>query len=491
MSAALALAVAVALAGCGSTTYSYGRKLPPSGLRNRVMIAIQNPSTLTKGALSIVDAYYDIRSSHDGKTASFSVSGYSGALPASIQNMPEEQIGAVYGSGDNSFTLVNYQTEATSGTISGLQGSSSSIFVTHDQKYIFAANQTSHVLTVIDQSSSNSGDYYLNLPGVYKVSVNDGGTAALAFVQGSNYAYYPVKLTSAQTLLAAQGTGSWPKAAVDCEPQTTPIWCLMQAQSGNTDSYGFNYGTALTFDRPVKAIFSSDGGTAYVLNCGPECGGTSAGISILPVAPILFGMGKASGTLTATDVASSTNFVKVSGGASNALLSGTTLYVVGLENETVNGNKYWDGKLSVVDTSKLASGSSNPITKLVPISDGYPGYTSRMILADDNTLWIAMQKCTNGANYNEPGTYNSGYGCLTMFNTSTNTVTMLESYLGDATGVAAVIGLNKVYAAIGGQVYIYKTADGSSIDNEYVQVNGTAYDVAYMDGTSDSSNTVY
>ena len=35
--------------------------LPPSGLTNRVLIAIQNPSAFTKGALQIVDAYYDIR----------------------------------------------------------------------------------------------------------------------------------------------------------------------------------------------------------------------------------------------------------------------------------------------------------------------------------------------------------------------------------------------------------------------------------------------
>ena len=47
-----------------------------------------------------------------------------------------------------------------------------------------------------------------------------------------------------------------------------------------------------------------------------------------------------------------------------------------------------------------------------------------------------------------------------MFNTSNNTVTMLEPYLGDATGIAAVTGLNKIYTAQGGQVYIYTTLTG-------------------------------
>jgi len=98
-----------------------------------------------------------------------------------------------------------------------------------------------------------------------------------------------------------------------------------------------------------------------------------------------------------------------------------------------------------------------------------------------------MTKCNNGVR----AATGLPDGCLTMFNTSNNTVTMLEPYLGDATGIAAVTGLNKIYTAEGGQVYIYSTADGSAIDNQYVTVTGTAYDVAYMDATSDGNNTVY
>jgi hypothetical protein len=54
-----------------------------------------------------------------------------------------------------------------------------------------------------------------------------------------------------------------------------------------------------------------------------------------------------------------------------------------------------------------------------------------------------------------------------------------------------VTGLHKIYVAQGGQVYIYKTTDGSSMDNQYVTVTGTAWDVAYMDGLTDGNNTVY
>ena len=142
------------------------------------MIAIQNPSAFNKGALQFVDAYYDIRSGTGGKPASYTISGYSGALPASIQNMPEEQTGYIYGSGDGSYTPVSYAKENSSQTVSGLNGFSSSIFVTRNQSYVFAASQSAKVFTVIDHT--NNGSYPLSLPGVYRVSVNPGGSMAMA-----------------------------------------------------------------------------------------------------------------------------------------------------------------------------------------------------------------------------------------------------------------------------------------------------------------------
>jgi hypothetical protein len=486
MSAAAALIVAGVLAGCGSTTYFDGRVLPPSGLANRVLIAIQNPSAFTKGALQIVDAYYDIRYSYNDKTGSFSIAGYSGALPVTIQNMPEEQFGAVYGSGDGSLSFINYQKESSQGGGSGLSGPSSSVFVTRNQQYVFAASQAAHVLTVIDKSPINPGTFYLSLPGVYRVSVNPGGTAALAFVQNSNSIYYPLKLTAAQTISYSGGTATWPLGAVDCEPLNSPGWCLFQALDPTNNK-------PLALDRPVKAIFSSDGGTAYVLNCGPECGGgtsgntadtSGAGVSLLPVAPMIFLAGQTSGALP-TQNALNAGKISTPGGSSNALLAGSTFYVVG---QQLMADGYFGGHLTLVNLATNTAGAA------IPISDGQPGAVSRLILADDNTLWIGMTQCTNGERYNNPSKFTGatgGYGCLTMFNTSTNTPTLLESYLGDLTGIAAVTGLHKIYVAQGGQVYIYSTVDGSSMDNQYVTVNGTAYDVAYMDAITDGDNTVY
>jgi hypothetical protein len=479
LSVAAALVVAGVLAGCGKTTFFAGRTLPPSGLVNRVIIAVQNPSAFARGALVFVDAFYDIRSGFSGTPAGFSISGYAASLPTTIQNMPEQQTGAVYGSGDGSLTLISYNKETSTTNQSGLNGLSSSIFITRNQLYVFAASQATHVLTILDHT--NGGSYALSLPGIYRVSVNPGGSMALAFVQNSNFIYYPIKLSAAQTTGYSGGPTTWPKAAADCEPQNAPVWCLFQAQSPDfTDTTGTKYGVPLVFDRPVKALFSEDGGTAYVLNCGPECGGNVASVSSIPVAPMIFLTGQQSGSLPNNGALAAAT-LKTPGGASNGLVTSSTLYVVGQQPQSVQGQTLFAGNLTVVDLSNNTASSPNLI------SDGAAGAVSRMLLADDNTLWIGMTKCTNGvrAATGEP------YGCLTMFNTSTNSVTLLEPYNGDLTGIASVTSLHKIYVAQGGQVYIFSTKDGSTMDNQYVTVTGTAYDVAYMDALTDDDNTVY
>ena len=477
---------------------------------NRVLVAVQNPSPLSQGSLQILDAYYDTRFASGSTTKTFSISGYSGALPTTIQNMPEEQLGAVYGYGDGSLVFINYQKEASAGSQAGLPAKSAGVFVTRNQSYVFAATQATSQLTVVDKTSSTAGTVYpLSLPGVSHVSVNPGGTVALAFVQNSNYAYYPIKLNASQSQAYSGGPSTWPKAAVDCEPQNLPAWCLFQAQSpDNVDSTGTAYGAPLTFDRPVKALFSTDGSTAYVLSCGPECGGTASAVTALPTGPLLFPPNQTSGKLPTnaalhTSCGSAANLstctIAVPGGATNALVDSSTMYVIGqcLASSSSSGGSVqcagsgassglFTGQLTVLN---LAPGSGATVTagSGISISDGAPGGPTRMIEADENTLWIGETKCTNGARYA------SGleYGCLTMYNTSSGAVTLLP-YLGDATGIAAVTGLDKVYTAVGGQVHIYTTAATPvELNNFYVSVTGTAYDVAYMDGLSDANNTVY
>jgi hypothetical protein len=436
------------LAGCGQSYYFGGRALPPSGILNRVLIAVQNPGALTKGTLEIVDAFYDIRHSFNNKVASFSISGYSGADPLTIQNMPEEQAGAVYGAGDGSYALLSYATEKQTTTVT-VNGASSSIFISRDQRYVFAANQAAHTLTVQDRTLGTS--YGLNLPNIYRVSTNPSGSAALAFVQDSNLVYSVYKLQANQQA---------PANAEDCEPQNLPVYCLLPVPG--------------TFDRPTKAVFSADGATAYVLNCGPECGGVQASVSFLPVAGIIIQSGAPIPPGAPTAV---TATVPVPGGTTDAIANGSLLYLAG---QQLQPDGYFAGFLSILNTS------TNQVTGAYSISDGTH---LKMLFADDNTLWIGSLLCTQGERYHQGATTN--LGCLTMFNTSSNSVTMIDSYKGDATGIAAVTGLSKIYSAEGGQVYIYNTTTGLAMDNSQVTVVGTAYDVAYMDAPSDDNNTVY
>jgi hypothetical protein len=414
----------------------------------------------------------------------FSISGYSGALPITIQNMPEEQSGAVYGTGDGSFTLVSYAGEKVTSTLSGIPSPSSSVFITRNKSYAFAASLSAHQFTAVSQSGVSVG---LGLPDVYRVSVNPTGSVALAFVENSPYVYYPRQLSGGQTVAYSGGPTTWPKAAVDCEPQNAPTWCLLQMQSPDNsyvDGAGLTeyYGAPLVFDHPIKAVFSADGGTAYILSCGPECGGATAAYTPVPVAPMIFLPSQSSGLLPATSALAKAT-VAIPGGASNALVDTSTMYVVGQSAQPLNGQTLFGGNLTVVNLA------NNTVTNSAAISDGTPGATSRIIEADDNTLWIAMTGCTTGVRYaTNPA---NGYGCLTMYDTSTNKVVMIEPYIGDATGVAAVTGLHKIYTAEGGQVYIYSTKDGSSINNQFVTVTGTASDVAYIDALTDANNTVY
>ncbi|MFT4112108.1 hypothetical protein [Silvibacterium sp.] len=471
---------------CGKNYYADGRSLPPSGLLNRVLIAEQNPSALTKGALPFVDAYYDIRHNYNNTVASFAISGYSGSLPATIQNMPEEELGAVYGEGDGSFALISYASEKEASTITIPGGLSSSVFIARDKSFVYAANDTTHVVSVVDVANSKS--YTLNLPNVYAVSVNPGGSIALLFVRNAtqaagastasgtseaNFAVYSVvHLTEAQSNDAVNNpnwtytSGSISNTAQDCEPQNQPVYCLFPVSTGASAS----------FDNPTKAIFSADGASVYVLNCGQECGGTTSSITTIPLTSSELNTGVTGGegiALTAT------NTYAIPGGATDGIFNGNTLYLAGQQEQS---DGLFSGYLTIFDTTSAS------VTGTYAISDGTH---NRMVFGDENTLWIGSSGCISGERYKQVEAGSSAaYGCLTMFNTSTNTAT-LDAYKGDATGIASVTGLDKVYTAEGGQVYIYNTADMTERNNANVTVSGTAADVAYMDSSTDADNTIY
>jgi hypothetical protein len=494
--------VCIVIGSCGKNYYFAGRNLPPSGVLNRVMIAEQNVGGISS-ALPFMDAYYDIRHAHNTDTGQFTISGYSGKLPLTIQNMPEEQTGAVYNSGDGTLSLVSYAQEKVTTTVtvpggvsSGKEGTPyNGIFISRDLGYVYAVNPTNHVVSVVNRINSSS--VVLNVPNAYGISVNPGGTIALVFVENATQAagqtdnasanptafavYSIVQLTATQQAAAANNPNyvdpTYGVKAQDCEPQELPTWCAFPVSTGASAS----------FDHPIKAVFSPDGTTAYVVNCGPECGGATAGLTTIPITTSAINTGSTGASGIALVAQSD---VAIPNGATNAVFNGNTLYVAG-QRPQPPGSAYpglFTGYLTVLNIP------ANTIVNSYPISDGTH---NRMVFADDNTLWIGSSNCDQGVRYQQAQTAaGSGvpFGCITMFNTSTN-ATNIDSYLGDGTGIAAVTGLHKVYTTEGGQVYIYKTVPNASglvqLDNSNVSLAGTAIDCAYMDAASDGDNTTY
>jgi hypothetical protein len=496
--------VCIVAVSCGKNYYFAGRTLPPSKVLNRVLIAEQNPSALASGSLPFMDAFYDIRHASNTSSGAFSISGFSGKLPLTIENLPEQQVGAVYSEGDGSLTLVSYAEEKVDATVtipggvsSGTQASPyTGIAISRDLSYVYAANPANHVISAVDRTKGTA--LTLNLPNAYGISVNPGGTVALVFVQNAvqassvsddptvnpglnpaTFAVYSIVHLTEDEEYAAQNNPHYvytytdatgvthSTEAQDCEPQSLPTWCVFPVGTGATAS----------FDHPVKAVFSPDGTTAYVLNCGPECGGTTSSITTIPIPASALNAGSVGASGIALQAAAN---IPVPNGASDAIFNGNTMYVAGQQYQPSSG--LFAGYLSVVNTP------SDTLAGTYSISDGLH---TRMVFADDSTLWIGSAHCNEGPRYQQSQTGGSAnFGCMTMFNTTTSTAT-LSSYKGDGTGIAAVTGLHKVYTTEGGQIYIYSTTNMAALDNANVTVAGTAIDAAYMDAGSDDDNTIY
>jgi hypothetical protein len=481
----------VGISGCHSDAYYYykfpeytyaGRPIPPSQLAQRVMIGVT--ANGSSGNLQIVDALRDIRSNVENTIPGFAIKGYTSGYPGTILNFPAELRGYVYSSSDGTLTNINYSTESSLGSVGTFQSGSSSVAVPPTFSRYYGAEEAAGVLEVIDNATG--GSYVLNLPNVFKVAVNTGDTVALAMVRNSNTLYRVFKLNQNQyptQQAAIAGTGS-----ADCEPSILPVYCVVAVPG--------------SYDEPSGVYFSLDGTTAYVLNCGPECGGNTASVTLLQQGPLNNNVIAVApgGTPPTGYIPPQQNppNVLVPGGVTVALSDGTTLYLAG---QQLQPDGLFAGYLSTMNQA------TNTITNKYSISDGSH---SKLLFADNNTLWIGSQYCATG----EREAHGLNYNCLTMAVLSGNVAAPITSlqvvpnvtpgsptavvpypnqndnqyYYGSLTGICWVQNYNKVYTAYGGQVHIFSTVDGSEIDNQYVAVQGTALDVAYMDALTDGAN---
>jgi len=194
------------------------------------------------------------------------------------------------------------------------------------------------------------------------------------------------------------------------------------------------------FSRPVSAFFSTDSNTAYVLNCGWECGDPAPG--------------QASVTQLNLPTKTIQGNVLV-GGASVGLLNGTTLYVA--------GTSYTLGP--TYDSVNLANLSLNTASS-VPITDGLH---TTMALAQNNKLYIGAVTCSN-----------TTYGCLSVVNVSNNTADPGLPPLGPVTGMIAISGRNTIYVIEGGYQLIYDTTTDMTQSTQVV-FHGALSDIVQVD----------
>ena len=480
----LLLALAALFTGCGgrpyhTPPYNYaGRPIPPSKLLQRVLVVYGNGGALTSGGAQMLDAERDIRFNVYQPNSTFPIRGFSTTgLPIQLFNYPEQTLGVVFAA-DKSVGSINYGTEAfTNATVpsSVFATLPTSVFVPSDLAFVYAAEETSGLFLVDDLAAG--AQYNFSLPGAYRVAVNPSHTVVLIMTRNSDSVYRLLRLSTAQAP---------PAGAIDCQPLNQPIYCILPV--GSTQANGSVSEPA--FHRPQYAYFSPDGSQAYILSCGRECGGTGDDAQ-----PAIHYANTAS--LNVLSYPSSSTYtspvVKTIPlpGATAAISDGNTVYVAG---QQLLSDGYFSGVLSVIPNS------ANAPSATLGISDGTH---TKMLFADDNTLWIGSQNCSSG----ERRASGQNYNCLTRYVTTSNTASVVPNvtpgssttvpnpnenldpyYYGSLTGICWVEGLHKVYTAYGGQVHAFHTADGSELDNRDITVQGTAIDVGYMDATSNVTN---
>ena len=160
---------------------------------------------------------------------------------------------------------------------------------------------------------------------------------------------------------------------------------------------------------------------------------------------------------------------------------------------------------------RVNSAQSHHLTAGTPFSIS-DGNHSKLLFADDNTLWIGSQYCATGERAHQASlgvtTQAANYNCLTRFDLGAQTVQIVPNavtgttavvpfpnsdnnqyYYGSLNGLCWVQTLHKVYTASRRQkMRAFTAADGSEIDNTNITVQGTALDVAYMDAVTDGDN---
>ena len=421
-----AIFVVVATLVCLSCGNSSSTSTPAnSGFTFRAFVSNPLSPVPTGGGtpvVNVIDAQHDVLSP-------FSISLAPYGTPGMMVEYPDKRFTLVYITSNNSVVSIDNSLEsvAVNGSTAipalTLQGPAQSMIVNEDNATGFAAIPTAPVTG--------------QAPGIVQViSLGTGTSAAVIPVPDARFLFGS---HNGNRVLALGNN-------VDPATNTNQIAVIAPSAIGVSDPRTFVPG----FDHPVWAIFSSDDNTAYVFNCGAECGGTTASVSVLDLN-------------TDTIV----NTIPVTA-ATTGFLNGTMLYVAGSPTSQTCGSgtaATHCGTLTVIDTGTLVA--SPPAV----IADGYHDHIE---MTADGQLFIGARNCTN---INISG--GEVRGCLSIYNIGTNAV-MVTPHVGDVTGIAPITNRHVVYVCQNGALFIYDTTT-DMLQPTQVDVIGDPIDVKLVD----------
>jgi hypothetical protein len=403
------LPVSLLFLSCGSSPSSSGSS--GSGLKFRAFI-----SNVLAG-VQIIDAEKDVRAPVQAISA--------GATPGLMVVTPNRVQTLVFSKSDNKLTLISNAGESASAQVT-LPGFTESFVVSPDSLTAYIAVPTAVVAQspgAVEVLNLNTGaiNAELDVPAVRYLALGHSGNRLLAFSDNSN-----------SVAVISFGTGN---------PTVTFVG---------------------GFDRPVTAFFSGDDNTAYVVNCGAECGGNQASVRMLDLT---------------TNTPGGVVDVPV---ASVALVDGTTMYVAGTPvpnpeplpctGQTTAATSC--GLLTIVDLNSMTVVNPAPIV----ITDGYH---NRMALGANGQLFVGAKTCTEIIPPIPPPPDAEVRGCLSIYNTLTGAV-VIPPASGDVTGIEPISNRNVVYLAQGGELQIYDTTT-DKLQTTQIDVSGEVIDVKTVD----------
>jgi hypothetical protein len=422
------LPVSLILSNCGGGYGSGGSNSHTSGLHTRAFLS-DNVSANTQAGIYIVDAKTDVYPLGLAPISGGNTPGMMVVTPNRAQTLVFS--GTHTQSSDNTFSVINNVTESNAVHFS-LPAYTESFVVSPDSAMAYVAipnapviGQNPGYIQVVNLlQGATTGQ--INVPSVHYLWMNNGGTRLLAF-------------TDVPATLDGQNCSTIQAFAFVIIPSEVGIKpCPAIPVAG--------------FDHPVQAYFTPDDTTAYIVNCGPECGGAQASVQPFDMTSCDPDMLTCGAPGVAVPVLASTV----------ALVQGSTMYLAGTPYANGAPSQPCTGETTAATTCGLLTiFDLSTMTYQTPIviTDGYH---NRIAMGANGQLFIGARTCTEIVPQQPPQPGDEIRGCLSIYNSLSTQVgsvppggVLIPPENGDATGIQPIAQRTVVYVVQGGSLLIY------------------------------------